>query len=713
MSMTAPQAPQAPKAPQHPVTRSFHGRDVVDNFEWLRNKESRETLDYLEAENAYTEAQTQHLQPLTDSVYREIKGRVKETDMSVPTRQGGWWYYGRTVEGKDYGISCRVAADPGQPWTPPEVPEDGTPLPGEQVLLDVNELAADHEFFSLGASSVTTSGRLLAYSFDTAGDERFELRVKDLVSGSLLDDHLTNVFYGAVWAGEEHIFYLRVDDAWRPHQVWRHKLGTEEAEDVLVYEETDERFNVGIGADRAERFLYIVTGSKTTSEFRVLELEDPEGRFRLLWEREDGVEYDVDYALVGGSEHWVVTHNATGPNYAVGTCPVDNVKPLRELDELVAPDDTRRVEGTDAYRDFMFLSYRSGGIGRLAVADLRSDEFGPFRELEFDEELYSVGLSGNPEWDAPVVRISYTSFTQPAQVLDYNVAERTFTLLKEQQVEGGYNPHDYVAERIWATAVDGTQVPVSVVRRIERGVDKPAQPNPALLYGYGSYEHSTDPYFSVARLSLLDRGMVWACAHVRGGGEMGRLWYDNGKMMSKRNTFTDFIACADALVERGLTTYDQLVAEGGSAGGLLMGAVANLAPEKFAGILAIVPFVDQLTSILMPELPLTVTEWEEWGDPFHDPEAYDYIASYSPYENLEAKQYPNILAVTSLNDTRVLYVEPAKWIAKLRQTATGGTFLLKTEMSAGHGGVSGRYARWKQTAFEYAWVLDTAGAVER
>lgn len=696
-----------PVAPKHPVTRSFHGREVVDNYEWLRDKDSAQTRAYLEAENAYTQERTRDLQPLADAVYGEIKGRVKETDMSVPTRRGNWWYYGRTLEGKDYGVSCRVPADPARPWTPPEVPGDGSSLPGEQVLIDVNELAADHEFFSIGASSVSSSGRLLAYSYDTSGDERFDLRVKDLETGTLYPDRLTDVFYGAVWAGEEHIFYLRVDAAWRPHQVWRHTLGTPESEDVLVYEEPDERYNVGVGLDRAERFLYIESASKVTSEIRVLEVGDPEGEFRVLWPREEGVEYDVDYAVVGDEERWVVTHNATGPNFAVGTCEISALPPLRELDELVAHDDQRRVEGTDAYRDFVFLSYRRGGIGRLAVSDLSGGAFGDFRELEFDEELYTVGLAGNPEWDAPVVRVSYTSFTQPAQVLDYDVASRRLTLLKEQEVEGGYNPADYVAERVWATANDGTKVPVSVVRRVDVGVDTP---RPTLLYGYGSYEMSIDPSFSVSRLSLLDRGMVWACAHVRGGGEMGRPWYDGGKMLNKRNTFTDFIACADELVQRGVTTHDQLVAEGGSAGGLLMGAVANLAPEKFAGILAVVPFVDQLTSILIPELPLTVTEWEEWGDPYHDPEAYDYIASYAPYENVEAKDYPDILAVTSLNDTRVLYVEPAKWIAKLRDTATGGTFLLKTEMSAGHGGVSGRYAQWKQTAFEYAWVLNSAGA---
>ncbi|WP_291314078.1 S9 family peptidase [Corynebacterium sp. UBA2622] len=699
-----------PSAPKHPVTRSFHGREVVDNYEWLRDKESPETIAYLEAENAYTEARTANLSALTEEIYGEIKSRIRETDMSVPQRQGDWWYYGRTIEGRDYGLSCRVPADPGAPWQPPVVPDDGSALPGEQIILDVNELAEGHEFFSLGASSVSTSGRLLAFSSDTEGDERFRLRIKDLDSGEILPDALDDVFYGATWAGEEFLFYTRVDAAWRAHQVWRHAVGTPSSRDVLVYEEPDERFNVGIGGDRAEKFLYIVSGSKLTSEWRVLPLDQPEGEFEVLWPREQGVEYDVDYAEVAGSGRWVVTHNATGPNYEVGTCVVGKPLPaLAGLEVLMAHDDAVRIEGVDTYRDFIFCAYRSGGISRLALAKVGEAGIGGFRELEFDEELYTVGLGGNPEWDAPVVRVSYSSYTRPAQLFDLTVATGDKVLLKEQEVRGGYNPADYVASRMWATAEDGTRVPMSVVRRADTD---PGATHPTLLYGYGSYEASNDPGFSVARLSLLDRGMVWVCAHVRGGGEMGRLWYDHGKGLEKMNTFTDFIACADALVEQGVTTRGQLVAEGGSAGGLLMGAVANMAPEKFAGIQAIVPFVDPLTSILMPELPLTVGEWEEWGDPYHDPEVYDYISRYAPYENVEAKAYPDILAVTSLNDTRVLYVEPAKWVAKLREMATGGEILLKTEMQAGHGGVSGRYARWRQTAFEYAWTLAHSGAVE-
>lgn len=694
-----------PKAPKHPITRSFHGREFVDDYEWLRDKDSPETIAYLEAENAATERATQGLSGLADAIYGEIKSRVKETDMSVPQRAGDWWYYGRTIEGKDYALSCRVPAT-GEPWTPPEVADQ---MPGEQVLLDANELAEGHDFFSLGASSVTTSGRLLAYSVDTTGDERFDLRIKDLETGELLPDVIEGVFYGATWAGEDYLFYVRCDEAWRPHQIWRHEVGTDAAEDVLVYEENDEKFGVGVGADRAERFLYIISSSSLTTEYRVAPLAEPTEPFEVLWPRTEGVEYHPDYAKLGETEYWVITHNRRGPNFAVSATELatENLPDLRDLPVIVPHSDTMRIEGIDTYRDFMFMSYRRGGISRLAVAPLTGTEFAPFEELEFSEELYTAGLAGNPEWDAPVVRVGYTSYTQPSQLLDYHVAEATFTLLKEQEVEGGYNPDDYVAERIWATAEDGVEVPVSVVRR------KAMAPGvaPTLLYGYGSYEASMDPGFSIARLSLLDRGMVWACAHVRGGGEMGRSWYDQGKMLHKKNTFTDFIACADTLIELGITDPEHLVAEGGSAGGLLMGAVANMAPEKFAGIQAIVPFVDPLTSILKPELPLTVGEWEEWGDPYHDPEVYDYMSTYAPYENITAQAYPDILAVTSLNDTRVLYVEPAKWVAKLREYATGGEILLKTEMSAGHGGVSGRYAKWKQTAFEYAWTLAKSKAV--
>ncbi|PQM74347.1 S9 family peptidase [Corynebacterium sp. J010B-136] len=701
-----------PIAKQEAFIREFHGRSFVDEYEWMRNKESQDTLDYLNSENTYTEAKTAHLKQLTENVFEEIKSRVKQTDMSVPSRSGDYWYYGRSEEGKEYGFSCRIPVSEGQdPWEPPVIPEEGKPE-GEQILLDNNALAEGHDYFALGAASVTKSGRYLAYSTDTEGDERFELFIKDLETGKLLDDHLTDIFYGATWAGEEYIFYQKVDDAWRPDTVWRHKVGTAQSEDVCVFTEADERFRVGVGSTRSEKYLIIAAGSPLTSEYWVLDMDSPEGEFKVLWERETGVEYDIDHVVRGGKDQWLVTHNAHGPNFEVSWVDAD-ASPLpgiRDLDILVPHNDEVRIEGVDTYRDFATLSYRRGGIPRVAVMQLIDDHFGDFEEIAFDEEIYSAGSAGNPEWDAPVIRLSYTSYTQPAQLFQYRIATGERTLLKEQEVPGGYNADEYEAYREWAIAKDGTQIPVSIVKRKDLATDSP---RPALLYGYGSYEASMDPGFSVSRLSLLDRGMLYVVAHVRGGGEMGRLWYDEGKLMAKKNTFTDFIDVADHLINNQLTSPEVLVAEGGSAGGLLVGAVANMAPDRFKGIQAVVPFVDPLTSILKPELPLTVGEWEEWGDPYHDPEVYDYMATYAPYENVAAQDYPDILAVTSLNDTRVLYVEPAKWIAKLRQVATGGEFLLKTEMAAGHGGVSGRYARWHQTAFEYAWTINKAtGLVE-
>ena len=701
-----------PIAKQEALIREFHGRSFVDEYEWMRNKESQDTLDHLNAENTYTEAKTAHLKQLTENVFEEIKSRVKQTDMSVPSRAGDYWYYGRSEEGKEYGFSCRIPVSEGQdPWEPPVIPEEGKPE-GEQILLDNNALAEGHDYFALGAASVTKSGRFLAYSTDTEGDERFELFIKDLETGKLLDDHLTDIFYGATWAGEDYIFYQKVDDAWRPDTVWRHKVGTAQSDDVCVFTEVDERFRVGVGSTRSEKYLIIAVGSPLTSEYWVLDMDNPEGEFEVLWERETGVEYDIDHVVRGGKDQWLVTHNAHGPNFEVSWVDA-NANPLpgiRDLDILVPHNDDVRIEGVDTYRDFATLSYRRGGIPRVAVMQLVDDHFGDFEEINFDEEIYSAGSAGNPEWDAPVIRLSYTSYTQPAQLFQYRIATGERTLLKEQEVPGGYNADEYEAYREWAIAKDGTQIPVSIVKRKDLATDNP---RPALLYGYGSYEASMDPGFSVSRLSLLDRGMLYVVAHVRGGGEMGRLWYDEGKLMAKKNTFTDFIDVADHLINNQLTSPEVLVAEGGSAGGLLVGAVANMAPDRFKGIQAVVPFVDPLTSILKPELPLTVGEWEEWGDPYHDPEVYDYMATYAPYENVAAQDYPDILAVTSLNDTRVLYVEPAKWIAKLRQVATGGEFLLKTEMAAGHGGVSGRYARWHQTAFEYAWTINKAtGLVE-
>lgn len=695
-----------PVADKRPVPRTHHGITFMDDYEWLRDKESPDTIAYLEAENTYTEKQTAHLKTLEENLFQELKGRIKETDMSVPVRQGNYWYYSRTEEGKSYGCACRLPVSDGHDaWLPPTITEE--PEPGEEVLLDLNAMAEGHDFFSLGASTVTLSGNFVAYSVDTKGDERYTLRIKDLRTGELLDDVIENIFAGATWAGEEYLFYQKVDEAWRPDSVWRHRIGTPVSEDVQVFHEPDERFWVGIGTTRSEKYLLIEVGSKITSEMWALELDNPTGEFQCLLPREEGVEYGVDHAVVDGEDRWLIIHNATGPNFEIGECPVGSFH-LDELNVLVPHRSDVRLEGIDPFQGFLVLGYRRDAIGRLAIMKL-APGYTAFEEMAFDEELYSVGGGGNPEWDTPVYRYTYTSFTQPASVSLLDIETRSRTLLKQQEVLGGYDAADYVATRRWVTARDGAKVPVSLIHRADLDLSKT---NPTILYGYGSYEHSLDPSFSNMMISVYDRGIIFAYAHVRGGGEMGRRWYDDGKMLTKKNTFTDFIDVADYLIAEGITTPEMLGAEGGSAGGLLMGAVANMAPDRFKAISAKVPFVDPLTSILMPELPLTVVEWEEWGNPLEDREVYEYMASYSPYENVAPMKYPNIMAVTSINDTRVLYVESAKWIAKLRATASGGEFLLKTEMAAGHGGVSGRYERWRQASFELAWLVNQVSGLE-
>ncbi|GAC70565.1 S9 family peptidase [Gordonia soli] len=705
---------QVPTAKKVPVERTHHGDVVTDQYEWLRDKDDPEVIAFLEAQNAYTAAHTDQLDGLRKQIFAEIKGRTKETDMSVPSRRGRYWYFGRTQEGKQYGIRCRCPIRSDDDWTPPEIADDA-PLPGEEILLDANVEAQGHEFFSLGALTVSDDGNWLAFSTDVVGDERYTLRFKDLRSGELLDEVIEGTAGGAVWSTDaRHVFYQTVDEAWRPDTVWRHDIGVG-GDDVTVFHEPDERYWVGMGTTHSDRYLVIGVGSKITSEVYVLPADDPTGEFRSVAGRVEGVEYSAEHAVIGGEDYFVIVHNEVrdgvkAENFAIDIAPVDDLSARREL---IAHDPDRRIEDLDAFADYLVLSYRSGALPRIAIADLRRVQGIPtiddFVEPHFDQELYSVGLGGNPEWSTPRLRIGYGSFVEPTEILDLDVATGERTLLKRQVVLGGYDASEYEQTRLWAPAADGTAIPLSVVRRRETDANRPA---PLLIYGYGSYETSIDPSFSVSRLSMLDRGVVFVLAHVRGGGEMGRYWYENGKTLTKKNTFTDFVDAARYLVDEGWTTPQQLVAEGGSAGGLLMGAVANLAPELFNGILAAVPFVDALNSILDPSLPLTVIEWDEWGDPLHDADVYAYMKSYTPYENVTAAPYPPILALTSLNDTRVLFTEAAKWVAKLQDVSTSGNpILLKTEMSAGHGGVSGRYKQWEEIAFELAWILQQTGAV--
>jgi oligopeptidase B len=707
MSPESRPVPSPPSAKQVPFERTHHGDTVIDPYAWLANPKDPEVVGYLEAENAYMSGLTAGLSDLRAAVFGEIKARTQETDLSVPVRKGGWWRYARTVEGQQYAIHCRRRVLDGE--VRPPMPEDGKPLEGEEILLDGNELAAGAGYFSLGALSVSPDETLLAYSTDYTGDERYTLRIKDLASGQILPDEIPNTSHGCAWSLDGSVlFYATVDEAWRPYRVWRHRVGTPTSSDVMVFEESDERFWVSVGLSRNERYVCIATGSKMTSEWWLLDSSGPEGSFTVVAPRRQGVEYDVEIA----ADRLLIVHNDGAENFELATAPLPGTGDSRTWTPLIPYRADTRVLGVDAFASYTVVYFRRDGLTGLRILPAS----GEAREIEFPEPVYAVSPGANPEYAQTTFRLGYNSMVTPGTVYDCDMATGSLTVLKQQPVLPSpagvpFSPGDYEQHREWAVAPDGTRVPVSLVCRTGTPRDGSA---PCLLYGYGSYEHSIDPSFSISRLSLLDRGFVYAIAHVRGGGELGRPWYTDGKLLEKKNTFTDFVACAQHLVATGWTSASRLVARGGSAGGLLMGAVANLTPAAFAGIVAQVPFVDALNSILDPSLPLTVTEWEEWGDPLHDAEVYSYMKSYTPYENvLAGSGYPAIFAITSLHDTRVLYHEPAKWIARLRAAASGGPFLLKTEMEAGHGGRSGRYDAWQEEALVLAWAIATATGASR
>jgi oligopeptidase B len=699
MSTEPPERALPPAAKRVPHQRTFHGDTVIDEYAWLADSSDPDTIGYLKAENEYAEAATAGLGPLRDQVFAEIRARTQESDLSVPVRKGGWWQYARTVEGRQYPVHCRRAVRPGE--VIPPLPADGQPLDGEEVLLDGNELAEGSDFFSLGALRVSPDERWLAYSTDFRGNERYTIRIKDLATGATLPDEIPNAFAGCAWSLDgSALFYTTVDDAWRPYRVWRHRVGTPAAQDVIVFEEADERFHVYVGLSRDERYLMISSASVLTSEVWLLDAATPEAGFSVVAPRRQGVEYHVEPA----GDRLLILHNDGAENFEIATATAAD--PARWTPLVPHRADTRLL-GVDAFAEFTVVYLRRDGLTGLRILRRTGEH-----EIAFPEPVYRVGPGANPEFTATRFRLSYTSLVTPGSVYDCDMATGELTLLKRQPVlpapDGTpFRGEDYEQHREWAVAGDGTRVPISLVCRKGTPRDGSA---PCLLTGYGAYELSRDPGFSIPVLSLLDRGFVFAIAHVRGGGEMGRHWYLDGKLLRKKNTFTDFVACARHLAAERWTSADRLVARGGSAGGLLMGAAANMAPEAFAGIVAQVPFVDALNTILDPSLPLTVTEWEEWGDPLHDPQVYAYMKSYTPYENVTGRAYPPIFALAGLNDTRVSYHEPAKWLARLRATARGGPFLLKTEMEAGHGGRSGRYDAWREEALVLAWVAETASA---
>jgi len=676
----------APEAARRPTVLSAHGDDRVDEWYWLRDKDDPEVIAHLEAENAHTATALAHTEKLQEALYEEIVGRIQETDLSVPARKGEWWYLSRTVEGQQYGIVCRRQGGPDGP---------------EHIVLDQNQLAEGHDYLSVANTAVSPDTTLLAYATDFDGSERYTLRVRDLATGADHPDEVPDTYYGVAWAADNAtLFYVKVDEAMRPWQLWRHRLGTPVADDVLIHQEEDDRFFLHVGGTKTERFVFLVLESKVTSEVWFLDAADPDGDFRMVQARQQGVEYGVEDH---GERFFVVTNADGAENFKLMETPI--ATPGRDhWVEVIGHRPDVKLDGIDLFADHLVLFEKSEGLRRIAVRRL-SD--GDTHVVEQAEPVYTVWPDANMELATTTLRFGYSSLVTPRSVYDYDMATRTRVLLKRQPVLGHYDPAEWETSRLWATAADGARVPISLVHRRGQIADGSA---PALLYGYGSYEISIDPAFSSQRLSLLERGFSFAIAHIRGGGEMGRSWYENGKMLNKLNTFSDFVACARHLVAEGWTAPERLVIRGGSAGGLLMGAVTNMAPELFAAVVAEVPFVDALTTILDEDLPLTVTEWEEWGNPKADPEVYRYMKSYAPFDNVSPRPYPAMLVTTGLNDPRVSYWEPAKWVQRLREhTTSGRPVLLKTEMGAGHGGPSGRYESWKEEALVYAFMLDTLG----
>jgi oligopeptidase B len=683
VSPSTDQRLEPPVARVDPRVEVVHGETRVDHYYWLRDRRNPEVIAYLEAENRHAEEVMRHTEGLQERLYQEMRTRIKETDLSVPERLDGYLYYTRTEAGGQYPIFCRRRDLPGA---------------AEEILLDQNPLAAGHAYFRVGSLEVSPDHRLLAYSVDTSGAEEFTLFIKDLVSGELLPERLARTSHRVAWANDSRtVFYTVLDESRRPCRLYRHEVGTNSSEDVLVYFEPDAAFYLDVSRTRSRRYLLLDLSSHSTTEVRYVSADRPKEPFCVVQPRRAGIEYTVTHH----DDRFFITTNDGAPNFRLVQAPVD--RPSREHWSPVLPyRPDVKLDTTDAFRRHLVVYEREAGLTRIRVIDLLT---GAEHLVPFPEPVYTLRAHANPEFDTTTLRFTYTSLITPSSVIDYDLAEHTWTIRKQTEVRA-YNASRYRSERLLASAPDGVQVPISVVYRVPLDTDGT---RPLLLSGYGAYGLSYDPVFSSNTLSLLDRGFVVAIAHVRGGEEMGRAWYEAGRLLKKRSSFTDFIAAAEHLVSLGYTTPDRLVINGGSAGGLLIGAVTNLRPELFRAVLAEVPFVDVVNTMLDASLPLTVIEYDEWGNP-HDPTAYSYIRSYSPYDNVDAKDYPHMLVTAGLNDPRVAYWEPAKWTAKLRATKTDkNRLLLRTNMGAGHGGASGRYDFLREIAFKYAFILDVLG----
>ena len=683
----AAQLPAPPVAKVIPRVDTLHGDVLVDNYAWLRDRRNPEVISYLEAENAYTAAALRHTEKAQERLYHEMVGRIKETDLSVPERRGEYFYYTRTEKGKQYPIYCR---------------KRGSLTAREEVILDQNALAEGRKFMTIALFEVSPDHQRLAFSVDTTGYEDFTLMVKDLRTGTVLPDRISHVSWSAEWAADNRtLFYTTFDSAKRSDKVWRHAMGEDTKADQLIYHDPDLLFNVGVSKTKDGRFVLVSSGAYNADEVHYLPADRPLEPLRVIQRRQKGREYSVEHH---GSRFLIVT-NDSATNFRLMEAPEGD--PRREnWKVLLAHRDSALLDGIDVFRDHLVVYEREAALKRIRVVDLKTNES---HYVTFPEPVYTYFRGSNPDFASDRLRFTYASLITPNTVYDYDLRRRSRELKKRTEVLGGYDPSRYQSERTWAKAADGTMVPVSLVYRKPLVRDGKRA---LLLYSYGSYGSSTDPTFSAHRLSLLDRGVVYAIAHIRGGQEMGRSWYDQGKLLNKKNTFTDFIAAGEHLVREKYTSSERMVANGGSAGGLLMGAVVNMRPELFKAVVADVPFVDVINTMLDPSIPLTAQEWEQWGNP-RDSVYYRYMKSYSPYDNVERKAYPTMLVTTGLNDSRVAYWEPAKWTAKLRAMKTDSNrLLLKTNMGAGHGGSSGRYDAIRELAFRYAFILDALGLLE-
>ncbi len=676
-------SPPVAKVVPHELKK--HGDVRIDNYYWLNQRDNPEVIDYLNAENQYLETEMRHTGTLQEKLFEEIVGRMKKKDQSVPYACDSYYYYHRYERDKEYAIYCRKEGSLDSP---------------EEILIDANQLAEGHDFFSLTGLTVSAGRDILAFGLDTVGRRFYNIRFKNLTTGEIYSDVIPDVTGNMAWAEDNRtLFYAKQDpETLRSNRIYRHLLGQDPGEDVLVYQEEDETFNCFVVKTKSRKFLLIGSEQTLSSEYRCLDAASPTGDFTLILPREANHEYSV----VHFEDEFLIRTNSKAPNFRLIRTPVDATG-KENWREFIPHREKVYLDDFDVFRDFLVLTERKGGLNQIRVVPWNGgEEF----YLDFEEPAYLAYLGINREIDTQVLRYGYSSMTTPNTTYDYDMVTREKVLLKQDEVVGGYEPSDYRAERLMVPALDGTEIPLSIVfpKYFKRDGS-----HPLLLYGYGSYGYSLDASFSSARLSLLERGFAFAIAHVRGGQELGRRWYEDGKLLNKKNTFTDFIDCAQYLVERGYTSRDRSFAMGGSAGGLLMGAVINMATEKFKGIVADVPFVDVVTTMLDPDIPLTTGEYDEWGDP-NQKEFYDYIVSYSPYDNVEAKDYPHLLVTGGLHDSQVQYWESAKWVAKLRALKTGGgRLLLKTNMESGHGGPSGRFRCHRETALAYVFLLDLAG----